>query len=297
MDRLTRLRRTATATILLGVLAGFGRQSPPPLPLMRHDDYTILAGDFHVHSFPGDGTIAPWALAREASRRGLDVIGLTNHNNMISWRLTQAIGWPSGGAMVIPGEELTSIGYHMAAIGITHTVPWRQSAADAARAVQAAGGVAIAAHPVFDARRGLDAAAIDVLDGFEAAHPAQHEWPRATGQLDEFRVRAFAAQPAIAAIGSTDFHATAPIGFCRTFIFVTDVSPRGVIDAIRAGRTVACDALGKTYGPPAWSAAVADACARAAGSPARDANAIGSVGALLVWLGCLGLVVSGVRES
>ena len=296
MDRLTLARRLAWTTVCLGVLMGFAIVDPPARRPLRSGPYTILAGDFHVHSFPGDGSLTPWSLAREASRRGLDVIALTNHNNLISWRLAQAMPWASRGAMVIPGEELTSIGYHMAAIGITRTVPWRQSAAAAARAVQAAGGVAIAAHPIFGARDGLDAAAIDAFDGFEAAHPAQHEWPSAARQLAEFRERAFAARPSVAAIGSTDFHLTAPMGLCRTFLFVTDVSPRGVLDAIRAGRTVACDGAGQTYGSPAWSAAVADACARAAGSPARDASAIGSIGTWLVWLGCVGLAAAGVRE-
>ena len=305
MDRLTLARRLAWTTVCLGVLAGFAIPDSPPRPALRSGDYTILAGDFHVHSFPGDGTLPPWALAREASRRGLDVIGLTNHNNQVSWRLAQAVAWAaslsatpwaSRGAMMIPGEELTSIGYHMAAIGITRTVAWHQPAAAAARAIQAEGGVAIAAHPVFGARAGLDAAALGAIDGFEAAHPAQHEWPKAARELAEFREVAFAARPSMAAIGSTDFHATAPLGLCRTFLFVTDVSERGVLDAIRAGRTVACDGDGKTYGAPALSAAVAEACARAAGSPARDANAIGSIGALLVWLGCIGLAAAGVSE-
>ena len=293
---MTVLRRLAWLTIGLGVLAGLAISDPPPRPPLRHGDYTILAGDFHVHAFPGDGTLAPWALAREASRRGLDVIGLTNHNNMIAWRLSQALPWPPGGAMVIPGEELTAAGYHLAAIGLTHTVPWRQPAAAAARAIQAAGGVAIAAHPIDGARAGLDGAAIEAIDGFEAAHPAQHEWPKAARQIEEFRQRAFSARPSIAAIGSTDFHATAPLGLCRTFLFVSEVSPRGVLEAIRAGRTVACDANGKAYGAAALSAVVADACARSAGSPARDVNAVGPIGASLVWLGCAALVAAGVRE-
>jgi hypothetical protein len=293
---MTLLRRLAWLTTGLGVIAGFALSDPPPRPPLRHGDYTILAGDFHVHAFPGDGTLAPWALAREASRRGLDVIGLANHNNMIAWRLSQALPWPAGGAMVIPGEELTAVGYHMAAIGITNTVSWRQPAAAAARAIQAAGGVAIAAHPIYGERVGFDRAAIEAIDGFEAAHPAQHEWPAAARQIDEFRRRAFAARPSIAAIGSSDFHATAPLGLCRTFLFVTEVSPRGVLEAIRAGRTVACDGNGKAYGAATLSAAVTDACARSAGSPARDVNRAGSIGAWLVWLGCVALAAAGVRE-
>jgi hypothetical protein len=295
VDRLTLLRRLAWVTIGLGVLAGLAMDAPAPLPRLQSGGYTILAGDFHVHAFPGDGTLAPWALAREASRRGLDVIGLTNHNNMIAWRLSQLMP-ASGGAMVIPGEELTAVGYHMAAVGLTRTVQWRQPAAAAARAIQAAGGVAIAAHPVYGERRGLDREAIDAIDGFEAAHPAQHARPATARQMEEFRQLAFATRPSIAAIGSTDFHATAPLGLCRTFVFVSEVSPRGVVDAIRDGRTVACDGKGTTYGAPTLSSAVNEACARAAGSPGRDVNALGSIGAALVWLGCAALVAAGARE-
>jgi hypothetical protein len=293
---MTLLRRLAWLTTALGVIAGFAITDPPPRPPLHSGGYTILTGDFHVHAFPGDGTLAPWALAREASRRGLDVIALTNHNNMLAWRVSQALPWPQGGAMVIPGEELTAAGYHMAAVGLTSTVSWTQPAAAAARAIQAAGGVAIAAHPIYGARAGLDSAAIEAIVGFVAAHPAQHDWPEAARQIAAFRQRAFTARPSIAAIGSTDFHATAPLGLCRTFLFVTEVSPRGVLDAIRAGRTVACDGRGQAYGDATLSAVVTDACARSAGSPARDVTGAGSIGAVLVWLGCLALIVAGARE-
>ena len=75
------------------------------------------------------------------------------------------------GAMLIAGVELTSDRYHLAAVGLRAPVAWRQPAAAAAAAVHAQGGVAIAAHPVPPLADGFDAAALDALDGFEAAHP------------------------------------------------------------------------------------------------------------------------------
>jgi predicted metal-dependent phosphoesterase TrpH len=256
----------------------------------------MLAGDFHVHSFPGDGVLPPWDIAHEAARRGLDVVGLTNHNHTLSWRLASIVPWDHRGAMLIPGVELTSTHYHMASIGITRPVAWNQSAADAARAIQQAGGVAIAAHPAGRGRVGLDDAAVDAIDGFEAAHPLMDDWPEGAAQLAQFRNHALGRRPRLAQIGSTDFHTYAPIGFCRTFVFVTGVSSQGVLEAIRAGRTVACDAHGRTYGPDDLARVAADACVQAVGAPALDASWTGSLGAAAVWLGLLALVIAGADE-
>ena len=55
----------------------------------RAGDQFVLAGDFHVHAFVGDGGVAPWELGREAARRGLDVIAVTNHNQLLAARLTR----------------------------------------------------------------------------------------------------------------------------------------------------------------------------------------------------------------
>jgi hypothetical protein len=74
-------------------------------------------------------------------------------------------------------------------------------------------------------------------------------------------------KPRIAPIGSTDFHTLAPLGHCRTYLFVRDLTLPGAVDAIRSGRTVACDAHGRTYGDPALAAAVAERCADAASLP------------------------------
>jgi hypothetical protein len=282
-----------SAGLIAGALAADAPLRTPP----RVGGYTMLAGDFHVHSFPGDGVLPPWDIAHEAARRGLDVVGLTNHNHTLSWRLASIVPWDHRGAMLIPGVEQTSVHYHMAAIGITRPVDWNQSAADAARAIQQAGGIAIAAHPAGPGRVGFDDAAIDAIDGFEAAHSLMEDWPEGAAQLASFAHDALARRPRLAQIGSTDFHAMAPIGLCRTFLFVTDVSPAGVLDAIRAGRTVACDAHGRTYGPDDLARLAAVACGQAAGSPARDASWSRSLGAAALWLGLLVLVVAGADEA
>src|SRR4029077_8709224 len=128
----TRVRVLPVLLIAMGLALGEIPDAPPPPPAMSAAGYTVLAGDFHVHSFPGDGLLAPWDLAVEAQRRHLDVIGLTNHNSMLSWRVAQAVPWHPPGAMLMRGVEVTAVGYHLAAIGVDAPVNWRQGVASAA---------------------------------------------------------------------------------------------------------------------------------------------------------------------
>ena len=131
------LRAIAWLVVLAGLALSMTVDPIPDRPRVMKGGYIVLAADFHVHSFPGDGTLPPWELAIEARRRHLDVIALTNHNSTHSWRLAE---WLSpgvrraGGLLMLPGVELTSIGYHLAVVGVTSPIPWRQSAAGAAAA-------------------------------------------------------------------------------------------------------------------------------------------------------------------
>ena len=209
----------------------------------------VLAADFHVHPFPGDGALTIRQLRREARRRGLDVIALTAHNNLAAWRLGQVIGAGSSDVIVLPGQEVTAPGFHLIAAGITNLIDWRLPVGDAIAAIQAQGGAAIAAHPVDASWIPRDPEALAGLDGAEVAHP-EREHGREGEQLDRFFAAARAANPALSAVGSSDFHTTAPLGRCRTYLFVDERSPAGVVRALRSGRTVAEDANGRLIGPP-----------------------------------------------
>ena len=277
--------------VTLAALAVAGAAPPvPSRPPMTHAGYTILAADFHVHSFPGDGGLPPWDIAVEARRRGLDVVALTNHNSVASWRLARMLGWGLDAAMVLPGIELTAVGYHMTGVGLGRPVEWRRPPAPAAAAIQAQGAVAIAAHPL--ARRSrFDAAALDAIDGVEAASSND-----SIEQIMPFTRRAMAHRPSLAPIGASDFHYYAPLGVCRTFLFVTARTPAGVLEAVRRGRTVACDGQGATYGPAELAGVVAGECRRVASARPAGWTRIEPIATTTVWLGLFALVALGVRE-
>lgn len=279
------------------IIAGGVADRPVMRTTVTSGGYTILAGDFHVHSFPGDGALPPWEAAHEARRRHLDVIGLTNHNAMLSLRLAGALQWKPRDVLVIPGVEVTGVAFHVAAIGMDHPVPWRGTIVDAVRAIHAQGGVAIGAHPVGPYRKSFDAAALRALDGIEAAHPEMFNTERARLEFAEVYRDGLAAHPSIAAIGSSDFHTWAPIGLCRTYLFARTPTVDGVLGAIRAGRTVACDGQGATYGPAALSAIVRDVC-RDDASRAPDGDGLLSRGsAIVAWLSLSALVLVGAHEN
>lgn len=275
-----------------------GDRGLPHMPPMR-GGFIVLAGDFHVHSFPGDGGLTPWDIAREARRRRLDVVALTNHNATWSWRLARALDRTrdTAGVLILPGDEVTSVGFHIAAIGIERPVDWRGSIPDVAAAVHAQGGVAIGAHPVGEHRASYDTAAFRALDGLEAAHPAMFETDKLRLEFAEVYRAAVAAHPSIAAIGSSDFHTLAPVGLCRTYLFVRAATRDGVLDAIRGGRTVACDARGEVHGPDALATLVRDACRADAAAPPIGDGFVSRAGAVTAWLSLLGLVLLGADES
>jgi hypothetical protein len=292
MARLVIGRRAMAWTALATSIAlGAVSRDVPAAPGATSGPYTILEADFHVHSFPGDGGLLPWDIAVEARRRGLDVIALTNHNSTLSWRVMQRVAPEAGSVLVLPGFELTSAGYHMTVVGMARPVTWRQLPAAAASAVQAQGGVAIAAHPLSPRRTQWSDSAIDALDGIESASSGDR-----VADLAAFTRRALARRPSIALIGASDFHFFAPLGIDRTFVFVTERSGAGVLDAVRRGRTVACDPRGETSGPAELASAVSAECRRIGGTAPAGSHWLGSFGTAGAWLSLVALVALGARE-
>jgi predicted metal-dependent phosphoesterase TrpH len=283
--------RASAALVVAGALAGslagagVARRAPA-----RHGEFFVLAGDFHVHGFPGDGALPAWALRDEARRRGLDVIALTNHNQRLAGRMGRIISGDAATPLVLRAEEVTAAHYHIAAVGIERLIPGPLPAAEAIAAIHTQGGVAIAAHPSALFWRGFDAAAKASLDGAELAHPMIIGDPQARAELVQFMQSARTVNPHLAPIGSTDFHFRQPVGLCRTYLFAREYSEAGVIEAIRAGRTVAFDPDGGTYGDPDLTAIVESVRAPAE-PPARKRMLLDRLSGLLAMAGLLGLIL------
>jgi predicted metal-dependent phosphoesterase TrpH len=284
------VRRLAFAVLVVGVVLDVLGDRPSPVVPPERGGYFVLAIDFHVHSFLGDGALAPWLLVGEARRRGLDALAITNHNRTWPARLARWLARDPGGPIVLVGEEVTARGFHITGVGVEDPVDWTHSASDAIDAIHAQGGIAIAAHPGLKFWPAFDEAALRKLDGVERAHADIYQ-RRSTDRLFAiFLASARAYQPTMAAIGASDFHVVGYPGFGRTYVFAREPSARGILDAVRAGRTVVYDRHGQPRGDPALFPLLPPD-----NRAVLDVGPRPGVGSFCAWLGLLGLLLLGRR--
>lgn len=237
-----------------GLLLGSLTDVSASRPVEERAGYRVLHGDFHVHTRFSDGLLFPFDAVLVAERAGLDVVAITEHNITFPAQMAAWFARTFGGPIVLVGEEVTTHRFHLIALGLERTASWRLSLPALLEDIHAQGGVAIAAHPV-EMYWDTYAEVIDRLDGAEVVHPVAYRPSRERGFRYEDMVSFFQrhqpAHPKLAAIGSSDFHGMKSLGICRTFLFVTEATEAGVLEAIREGRTVAIAPDGRAFGPPA----------------------------------------------
>ena len=263
---------------------------PPPAMI---NGFYVLGADFHVHAAFGDGGLTPWDARREAARRGLHVIAIANHNQVHSPRIHRALFGSTALPLLLTGQEVTTPTHHILAIGVSSAVAWNQSAADTIRDIQSRGGVAIAAHPQGSTSRGYDSDALSVLDAAERTHPGMYRDHETEANFARFFTRARQHNLQVAAIGDSDFHFNGRIGLCRTYLLARELTERGVLEAVRAGRTVAYDLYGNPYGDALHIKHVEAARRATLSTPARWAFWTNIAGDGLVWGALLALALVG----
>jgi hypothetical protein len=125
----------------------------------------------------------------------------------------------------------------MLALGVDRTISWRLPAARAIEEIHRQGGVALAAHPTSSSWPAFDAEAMRTLDGSEVVQSLTFAGEPWAGEMVQFNQRGN-----LTATGDSDYHGLGPLGICRTYVFARENSEQGVLEALRAGRTV-------VYGP------------------------------------------------
>jgi predicted metal-dependent phosphoesterase TrpH len=237
--RVTRRSAVGGGLLLLSIVTGTLSDRPIVRAPIAIGGYQVLAGDFHVHPV----LLSAWDLVLEARRRGIDVVGLTPHNELFSAMIGRSFSRLVGGPIVVVGAEERGSAYHLIALGIAHNVSPRQPAAAAIDEVHRQRGVAIAAHPVHGFWPAYDAEALAKLDGAEVMGPVAYRESTRANDL-----RSFYGRGHFAAIGSSDYHGLGALGYCRTYVFATANTDESVLDALRRHRTIVYDAEGRAYG-------------------------------------------------
>ena len=221
--------------------------APETAPLARGRRW--YRGELHLHSTHSDGLWTPAEIAEKARPRGLDFMVLSDHNTTSSYDEFRALVGPH--TLVIPGAELTTYNGHCLAIGVEEWMDWRtglegRSINDVARAVRAAGGLFVVAHP--------DAMPDDVCTGCRWTHerfdPALAHGVEIWGGLwdgpeeeNEGCVslwhRWLSLGHRLTATAATDAHkpkdweGAVPL----TYVLADELSRPAILDGLRAGRT------------------------------------------------------------
>jgi hypothetical protein len=280
-------RVVSFALVAAGVVAGTAGDRPFPHPPLTLGGYRVLAADFHTHSAMwSDGSLTPWGLVLEADHQGLDAIAITGHDQTFDSHVGHAFARLVGGPIVLIGDEvLGDRGFHITAAGIDETVRYRRSGKTSIQRIHDQGGIAIVAHAFRDFWPEYDPKIMRELDGAEICHPAVYVIDDGQQELEQFAARA-----PVAAIGSSDFHGLGPMGLCRTFVFATEASEQGVVDAVRAHRTVVFGRDGQVYGDPTL-AQYADRLRDRLPASDSHGNALDWISRLTALAGCAGLVL------
>jgi predicted metal-dependent phosphoesterase TrpH len=103
--------------------------------------------DLHIHTtYSFDGTASVRETLESGVRAGLDVIAITDHDEIRGSLEARAIS-PEYGIQVISGSEVSTNEGHLVVLFIKRNIPTGMSLIDTLICVREMGGIAIAAHP------------------------------------------------------------------------------------------------------------------------------------------------------
>lgn len=194
--------------------------------------------DLHAHTLHSDGAETPAELAARARARGLEALFVTDHNTDAHLPDLPGASLP----VLLPGEEVTTYGGHLNALGITSWVDFRCHAPDgvasAVAEVHRQGAIASVNHPASPGdpwRHGaaLDIDAVEVWNGpWSAEDDAALAWWE--GLLSDGR--------RVTAVGGSDTHGPAPgeqpVGTPTTWVRASAPTLRDILGAVRRGNVV-----------------------------------------------------------
>jgi len=105
--------------------------------------------DLQIHSDLGDGLSTPVAILDAAEQAGLDVIALTDHDDIRgSFLLRDLASRKRSRVQVVTGIEVTTRSGHLLALYLEDEVPMLRPLDETLTKIHRAGGVAIVPHPL-----------------------------------------------------------------------------------------------------------------------------------------------------
>jgi predicted metal-dependent phosphoesterase TrpH len=196
--------------------------------------------DIHMHTiFSYDGTAPVPAVLKRARKVGLDVIAITDHDEIRGALLAEELG-PAYGIDVIPGVEITTAEGDLLALSIRKIIPAGLSLMETIARVGEQGGFCVAPHPMagglsmkslnaFSIRRALrNSDLAQILIGIETYNAT-------LDRESNHAARILAELSDVAQTGSSDAHVLEAIGLGAT-IFPGSTIP-DLVAALWTGTT------------------------------------------------------------
>jgi len=186
--------------------------------------------DLQLHSDLGDGLGPPEAILEQAERIGMDVIALTDHDDIRgSFQMRDIAARRSSPVQIVTGAEVTTRSGHLLALWVEEELPMFRPLAETVIRIHALGGLAVVPRPLSYLTFSVGEGALRALaaspdprckvDGIEVVNPSyagRVRRARATW-LNETHLH-------VAATGSSDAHHVGLVGTAWTEFAGTDAA-------------------------------------------------------------------------
>ncbi|MCL5281034.1 MAG: PHP domain-containing protein [Planctomycetes bacterium] len=230
---------------------------PPAADTAEPVRYEVLRGDFHMHTVHSDGTLSPAQRVIEAWQYGYDVIAITDHGDFRSYEEALPTAKTLGILLVRGMETGLSGREHLVALDFSagyqprNPHQWSETPGqpqvfyqDEWRTLAAAGAFVLYAHPHVGLRdQMLWGIGQGLLQGIEVKNDVVgSEWNtvQSLGTWWYPFALDWAVERNLTIFADSDVHAArGPIEQATTLVLVKDRSPQGVMEALRARRTLA----------------------------------------------------------
>lgn len=193
-------------------------------------DERPLRVDLHNHTYYSpDSILSPERLVREARRRGIDCVAVTDHNTIEGAAVVREMG----GLRVIVGEEVRSRDGEILGLFLTEQVPRDLPALETIELIKAQGGLVGVPHPLDHLRSALRyevmVELIQQIDFIEALNA------RIVFPSHNRRALELARKHGLAASAGSDAHSPWEVG--RAYVEMRDFDgPGDFLEALRSGR-------------------------------------------------------------
>ena len=185
----------------------------------------------HVHTSYSDSNGSVREVLKEAQRKGLDGLAITDHKTI---RGAYEALRRRGRLLVIPGQEVKTKRCEILALGIREEIKDNLPILEVIKEIHAQGGLAIIPHPTVPFFRGVNektmsSLPIDGIEVFSSITPLPWYFLRKNLEL--------AHKLRIPIVAGSDSHFKETVGDAYTIVYCEDRSIHEVLRAVRLGRT------------------------------------------------------------